>query len=70
MGEYAISDQGVRNVNAKADLHNTAWEITGGWILTGENASFNGVTPLHPFSPHNGDWGCFPSGRTLLGTGH
>jgi phosphate-selective porin OprO and OprP len=61
MGEYAISDQGVRNTTTKAeaDLHNTAWEISGGWILTGENASFNGVTPLHPFSPHNGDWGAF-----------
>ena len=61
MGEYAISDQGVRNTTTKAeaDLHNTAWEISGGWILTGEKASFYGVTPLHPFSPHNGDWGAF-----------
>src|SRR5271154_6852604 len=61
LGEYAISDQGVRNntTHAQADLHNTAWEITGGWILTGENASFNGVTPLHPFDPHNGQWGAF-----------
>jgi len=59
IGEYAISDQGVRNTTTKADanLHNTAWEISGGWILTGENASFSGVTPLHPFNPHNGDWG-------------
>jgi phosphate-selective porin OprO/OprP len=61
LGEYAVSDQGVRNTatKAEADLHNTAWEISGGWILTGENASFNGVTPLHPFSPHNGEWGAF-----------
>jgi phosphate-selective porin OprO/OprP len=59
MGEYAISDQGVRNAKAEADLHNTAWEVSGGWILTGENASFNGVTPLHPFNPHGGDWGAF-----------
>ena len=59
LGEYAISDQGVRNstTHAEADLHNTAWEISGGWVLTGENASFNGVTPLHPFDPHNGQWG-------------
>ena len=61
MGEYAISDQGVRNTTTKAQayLHNTAWEISGGWVLTGENATFNGVTPLHPFSPHNGQWGAF-----------
>jgi phosphate-selective porin OprO/OprP len=59
LGEYAISDQGVRNTttHAEADLHNTAWEISGGWVLTGENASFAGVTPLHPFDPHHGQWG-------------
>jgi phosphate-selective porin OprO/OprP len=59
LGEYAISDQGVRNTStgAKATLQNTAWEISGGWVLTGENASFNGVTPLHPFDPHTGHWG-------------
>ena len=61
MGEYAISDQGVRNTatRAAADLHHTAWEVTGGWILTGETASFNGVTPRHPFNPHSGEWGAF-----------
>ena len=59
LGEYAISDQGVRNTTtaAEANLHNTAWEISAGWVLTGENASFNGVTPLHPFDLHNGQWG-------------
>jgi phosphate-selective porin OprO and OprP len=63
LGEYAISDQGVLNTKtgASADLRNTAWEISGGWVLTGENASFNGVTPSksHEFSPHNGQWGAF-----------
>jgi phosphate-selective porin OprO/OprP len=59
LGEYAISDQGVKNTTTKqqAYLHNTAWEITGGWVLTGESATFNGVTPLHPFDPHQGQWG-------------
>jgi phosphate-selective porin OprO and OprP len=62
MGEYAISDQGVRSTSTtlptvNADLHNTAWEISGGWVLTGENATFAGVTPLHPFDPHIGQWG-------------
>ena len=59
MGEYAISDQGVRNTSTKAEacLQNTGWEISGGWVLTGENATFAGVAPLHPFDPHNGQWG-------------
>jgi len=61
MAEYAISDQQVqRTVGATtfhADLQHTAWEISGGWVLTGEDATFNGVTPKHPFNPHNGQWG-------------
>ena len=59
LGEYAISDQGVKN-SAKlrtTNLKNTAWEIAGGWVLTGEDATFNGVTPRHPFDPRNGSWG-------------
>ena len=56
-GEYVISDQDVRNGSHLADLQNTAWDISGGWILTGEDAAPTGVTPKHPFNPHNGQWG-------------
>jgi phosphate-selective porin OprO/OprP len=61
MGEYVISDQGVKNSATlqTADLRNTAWEVSGGWVLTGENATFNGVTPRHPFDPQNGGWGAW-----------
>jgi len=59
MGEYAISDQKVRNGAAQGDVANTAWEVQGGWILTGEDASYNGVTPRHPFNPLSGDWGAW-----------
>ena len=38
MGEYVISDQEVRNGAHSADLQNKAWEISGGWVLTGEDA--------------------------------
>jgi phosphate-selective porin OprO/OprP len=57
LGEYAVSDQEVRNGVRSADLQNTAWEISGGWVLTGEDATFNGVTPRHNFDPRNGGWG-------------
>jgi phosphate-selective porin OprO/OprP len=57
MGEYAISDQDVRKGARSADLQNTAWEISGGWVLTGEDATFNGVTPKYPFDPRIGQWG-------------
>jgi len=60
--EYVISDQQVTRTAApltSADLQNTAWEITGGWVLTGENATYNGVTPKHPFDPKSGQWGAW-----------
>jgi phosphate-selective porin OprO/OprP len=59
MGEYVISDQEVSKRAAKADLQNKAWEVTGSWVLTGEDASYSGVTPRHPFDPRSGHWGAF-----------
>jgi phosphate-selective porin OprO and OprP len=60
MGEYVENNDHVSNFAKKitsANLDNTAWEISGGYVLTGEDASYNGVTPNHPFSPFNGRWG-------------
>jgi phosphate-selective porin OprO/OprP len=62
MGEYAISDQGVSRTALapydSAHLHNTAWEVTASWVLTGEDAAFaGGVVPRRPFNPHEGSWG-------------
>jgi phosphate-selective porin OprO/OprP len=59
MGEYVMSDQQVASATKSADLSNTAWEITGSWVLTGEDASYYGVTPRHPFDPRNGGWGAW-----------
>jgi len=58
-GEYVISDQRVSSATKTADLQNTAWEVTGSWVLTGEDSSYNGVTPLHPFDPRIGQWGAW-----------
>jgi phosphate-selective porin OprO and OprP len=59
LGEYVISDQRVSSATKAATLQNDAWEVTGSWVLTGEDASYNGVTPLHPFDPHIGEWGAW-----------
>jgi len=59
LGEYVISDQQVKKAANSADLDNTAWEVSGSWVLTGEDAAYNGVTPLHPFSPRNNQWGAW-----------
>jgi phosphate-selective porin OprO/OprP len=61
MAEYVISNQKVtRTLIAPLDsasLEHHAWEITGSWVLTGEDASYKGVIPLRPFKPLQGDWG-------------
>jgi phosphate-selective porin OprO/OprP len=59
LGEYVISDQQVAAGTSSAGLQNTAWEISGGWVLTGENATFNGVAPKHPFDPRKNQWGAW-----------
>jgi phosphate-selective porin OprO/OprP len=57
LGEFVVDDQRVTKAKKSANLKNNAWEISGGWILTGEDASYAGVTPLHPFDPRNNTWG-------------
>ena len=57
LGEYVISDQKVTKGARSAYIDNRAWEVTGSWVLTGENASFRGVTPSHPFDPRENHWG-------------
>jgi phosphate-selective porin OprO/OprP len=62
IGEYIVSDQRVEKITApvaRGQLHNSAWEVSGGWVLTGEDDSYNGVKPLHPFSIENGGWGAW-----------
>jgi phosphate-selective porin OprO/OprP len=59
LGEYLVSDQRVNLGAASADLQNTAWQVSAGWVLTGEDASYNGVTPRHPFSFQSGGWGAW-----------
>lgn len=44
----------------RTDLTNTAWQVTGSWVLTGEDASYRGVVkPNSPFTSHGEGWGAF-----------
>ena len=59
--EYIISDQRVQNTfsGRSVTLENTAWQVTAQWMITGENASFNAITPARPFDLHAGGWGAW-----------
>ena len=59
LGEYVISDQQVASLTKSADIENTAWEVSGSWLLTGEDATYGSVSPRHPFDPRNGGWGAW-----------
>lgn len=60
LGEYVISSQEVKRgtVNNQR-IQNAAWQVAASYVLTGENASYKGVTPDNPFSLSKGQWGAF-----------
>lgn len=59
LAEYALSDQEVQKLNTYDHIRNSAWEVTGSIMLTGEQASFAGITPKKPFDLKTGGWGAF-----------
>src|SRR5690606_18555206 len=62
LAEYTISEQGVQNSASglRADLRHKAWQVAGQWVLTGEPASFSGITPNRPFQLRGGGgWGAW-----------
>jgi phosphate-selective porin OprO and OprP len=61
IGEYVLSTVNVRPTatGAKAELQNKAWQFAGGYVLTGEDSSYNGVIPKTNFDPAAGTWGAF-----------
>ena len=61
IGEYVVSTVNVRPKAGapKSELENKAWEVSVGYVLTGEDATYAGVTPAAPFSWDNGTWGAW-----------
>ncbi|MDB6095282.1 MAG: porin [Verrucomicrobia bacterium] len=61
IGEYVVSTVNVRPsaTGVKTELQNTAWQVAAGYVLTGEDSSYNGVTPATNFDFAAGTWGAF-----------
>lgn len=61
--EYIQSKQALEligNPASHTELSNSAWQITGSWVLTGEDAGYRGVVkPNAPFTSHGEGWGAF-----------
>jgi phosphate-selective porin OprO and OprP len=62
LAEHVTARHDVQKVEtgqptATATLTNSAWSITGSWLLTGEDAAYGGVKPKSFFVPSAGTWG-------------
>jgi phosphate-selective porin OprO/OprP len=58
--EYAISAQTVRNGANTAQLEHNAWQVSAGYVLTGEDNMYKGgVVPQNPFNLATNSWGAF-----------
>lgn len=60
-GEYVVSTVNVRASAAGklTELQNKAWQLSAGYVLTGENSSSAGVVPANNFDLGKGTWGAF-----------
>jgi len=55
--EEELEYKGVGNNYFRDKPTNRAWEVTTSYVLTGEDASYNGVIPRHDFDLSSGHWG-------------
>lgn len=57
IGEYVVSSQHLLSGRTDVVQKNTAWQIQGSYVVTGEDNSFAGVKPIQNFDPLKGNWG-------------
>ena len=58
-GEYVADSQEVQNGATHRVIRNDGWIATASWVLTGEDASFDGVKPENPLTVGKPGWGAW-----------
>ena len=58
-GEYVVDTQEVQKGAQHRSLRNDGWIATASYVLTGEDASFDGVKPENPVSVGKDGWGAW-----------
>ncbi|HTO05357.1 MAG TPA: porin, partial [Opitutus sp.] len=60
LAEYVVSSIEVqRDTGRIADVKNHGYNLSFGYVLTGEESSYRGVSPKNAFNPSAGTWGAF-----------
>jgi phosphate-selective porin OprO/OprP len=59
LAEYVRSVQRAALGDTASHVTADAWQVLGQWVLTGDDATYKSVTPVHPFEPSKGYWGAF-----------
>lgn len=61
LAEYLVSSASLRPSPSgrKTRLEHRGWQLTGSYVLTGEDSSYVGVVPRHDFDFTAGTWGAF-----------
>lgn len=60
LAEYVASSIELqRGTDPVREIENHGYNISVGYVLTGEDASYRGVSPKQTFDPANGQWGAF-----------
>jgi phosphate-selective porin OprO/OprP len=59
LGEYVRSSQELSRTGVHDSFSNQAWQLSSNYVLTGEVASYKGITPRANFDPAKGAWGAF-----------
>lgn len=52
-------------VNDYETFTDRGYNVQASYVLTGEDSSYYGVKPYHPFDPRNGTWGAFEVGARV-----
>ena len=73
MGEFIAQKQGVNTAalgpgGGNTSWEATAWNVTANYVLTGEEATLDGVVPREAFDPSAGTWGAWEMALRYDGT--
>jgi phosphate-selective porin OprO/OprP len=63
--EYTVSAVTAIAGTTKAEVRNSGWQASIGYVLTGETATYNGYTPKHNFNWQEGQWGAWEVGARV-----